>query len=172
MRFVTSYSMTSGVRGGLQIVELLVAPGPNGLRLLLTQSPYLGPLSVGRYIVGGVHADQGLLPVFAPIQPRPDSLIVADQLATCEFLFQRGPQRNQDGGAWIPRWDDLRQLPQAIRIEMNPLEQEARLQPVTIVAEIRARYGDDALVDWRDMLRPGAEVVTVNGQTQLRLRPK
>ena len=154
MRFVSSYSITKGSRGGLQIVELMVAKGPKGLRLLLTQSPYLGPLSVGRFIVGGERTDRGLRPIFAPLRARADSLIVADQLASCDFIFLREARRGEERDEWIPVWDDLRQLPQAVRVEMRPLEQEARLQPVTIVAEVRARYGDDALLGFSNFVRP------------------
>ncbi len=168
MRFVSSYSMTEGVRGGLQIVELMVSTGPSGLRLLLTQSRYQGPLSVGRFIIGSEPSEKGQRLLFAPLQPRADSLIVADRLAACDFLFLRSDRRERQD-EWVPVWDDLRQLPQAIKVEMRPLEREARLQPVTIVAEVRARYGDDVLQSWRDFLKPGAEIVELNGRTHLQM---
>ncbi|MEZ5396271.1 MAG: prepilin-type N-terminal cleavage/methylation domain-containing protein [Bryobacterales bacterium] len=44
MRFVSSYSIEAGPRGGLSIIELNVQ-AKNGLRLVLTESPYRGPLS-------------------------------------------------------------------------------------------------------------------------------
>ena len=121
MRFVSSYSMTAGVRGGLQIVELMVSPGPQGVRLLLTQSPYLGPLSVGRFILGSERTEEGVRLLFTPLRPRADSLIVADRLAACDFLYLKGGRvdRNDE---WVPLWDDPGQLPQAVRIEMRPLE--------------------------------------------------
>lgn len=143
MRFVSSYSMTEGVRGGLQIVELQVSRGEEGLRLLLTQSPYQGPLSVGRFIIGAerLPGDVGMRLLFAPIQPRPDSLIVADRLAAITFSYLRGSRRREEPDTWVSVWDNPQQLPQAIRLSIEPLEDVGRLRPVTIVSEVRARHG-------------------------------
>jgi general secretion pathway protein J len=143
MRFVSSYSMTEGVRGGLQIVELQVSRGEEGLRLLLTQSPYQGPLSVGRFITGmeRTPGSNGMRLLFAPLQPRPDSLIVADRLASVTFSYLRGARRRGEPDTWVAIWDNPQQLPQAIRMSIEPLEDVGRLRPVTIVSEVRARFG-------------------------------
>ena len=141
MRFVSSYSMTEGVRGGLRILELNVQRGANGLRLVLTESPYRGPASVGRYITGVEPSIEGrnrLL--FSTVRPRADSLIVADALADCTFSYLRQGRRPDEPSEWIPVWDDMQKLPEAVRIALEPKEAEARLQPVTIVAEVRTQY--------------------------------
>jgi len=141
MRFVSSYSMTEGVRGGLRILELNVQRGPNGLRLVLTESPYRGPLSVGRYITGVEPTQDGRTRLlFTEVRPREDSLIVADALEACTFSYLRAPDAPGRPSEWTPVWDDLRKLPEAVRVELQPEEAEARLQPVSITAEIRAQY--------------------------------
>jgi hypothetical protein len=143
MRFVSSYSMTEGVRGGLQIVELQASPGQEGTRLILTQSPYQGPLSVGRFIVGAEPLPEppSFHLLFTPLQSRADSLIVADRLREVSFSYLRGPRGPQDPDAWVTVWDQPQQLPQAIRVDMQALEDVGRLRPVAIVSEVRARYG-------------------------------
>lgn len=143
MRFVSSYSMTSGVRGGLQIVELQTSPGQEGTRLILTQTPYQGPLSVGRFIIGAepLAEPRSYHVLFTPLQVRPDSLIVADRLAEVRFSYLRGPRGPNEPDVWVPVWDQPQQLPQAIRVDLQPLEDVGRLRPVAIVSEVRARYG-------------------------------
>ena len=143
MRFVSSYSMTEGVRGGLQIVELQASPGQEGTRLILTQSPYQGPLSVGRFITGAepLAEPRSFHLLFTPLQTRPDSLIVADRLAAVSFSYLRGPRGPNEPDVWVSVWDNPQQLPQAIRVDMQPLEDVGRLRPVAIVSEVRARYG-------------------------------
>ena len=143
MRFVSSYSMTEGVRGGLQIVELQTSPGQEGTRLILTQTPYQGPLSVGRFIVGVEPLPQPLSfhLLFTPLETRADSLIVADRLSEARFSYLRGPRGPNQPDAWVSVWDQPQQLPQAIRVDLQPLEDVGRLRPVAIVSEVRARYG-------------------------------
>jgi hypothetical protein len=143
MRFVSSYSMIDGVRGGLQIVELQTSPGPEGTRLILTQSPYQGPLSVGRFITGAepLAEPRSFHMLFTPLQTRADSLIVADRLSEARFSYLRGPRGPTDPDIWVSVWDQPQQLPQAIRVDMQPLEDVGRLRPVSIISEVRARYG-------------------------------
>lgn len=141
MRFVSSYSLDAGPRGGLTIVELNVQNAKNGRRLVLTQSPYRGPASTGRFVVGvDREGPQGMRILYRPVQPRSDSLIVADQLATCTFEYQREPRGVGGVAEWLPVWGDVNQLPAAIRVRIEPAKTEPRLQPVTITAEVRARY--------------------------------
>jgi len=173
MRFVSSYSLEAGARGGLSIVELNVQQGEEGLRLVLTESPYRGPLSTGRFVTG-VDRDgpSGLRVLYSPVKPRADSLIVADRLESCAFEYQREPRGQTDEAEWLPVWGDTGQLPAAIRVRLVPAGSEPRLQPVSITAEVRARYASP--------LRPGQnrgprldprteEIRTPNG-TILRLR--
>jgi len=108
---------------------------------VLTQSPYHGPLSTGRYVTG-VDRDgpRGLRVLYSPVKPRPDSLIVADQLEACTFEYQREPRGPAERAEWLPVWGDPAQLPAAIRVRLTPAKAEPRLQPTSITAEVRARY--------------------------------
>jgi hypothetical protein len=141
MRFVSDYSLTAGRRGGLRLVELQISETSRGRRVLINEQPYRGPADLAG-IIEGVDRDAfagGLRLVFAPIQPRPTSLILADELQECRFSYLR-PARNYAAPAlWIPEWAELMELPAAIRVEMMPRQDEARLLPVTITAPIRAR---------------------------------
>jgi len=142
MRFVTSYSWREGVRGGLRAVELSLGRTDEGLRLLLTESFYMGPRSVGSWIVGSAPLanGSGVRMLFAPVRPRPDTLIIADKLARCTFSYLRAPRRAGEAAVWLPLWDDVRQIPEAVRIEMAPTGTSARLMPTTITAALPAKY--------------------------------
>lgn len=174
MRFVSSYSMYEGVRGGLHIVELNTMRTTEGLRLVLTESPYLGAMSVGRFVRGSERSGRFLRILFDPVRPREDSLIVADRLGDIEFAYRAEPEgpNDRDEMEWTPTWDNSRQLPSAIRVRLVAAEDQARLQPVTIVSQVRARYVEPGgaqrapQIDW-DLY----EVVdTPNGGRTLRRR--
>lgn len=147
MRLVTSYSWTGGVRTGLRLVELLVSPGREGegVRLLLTESPYRGPAMVGAFIRGSAPSARSGRPrlLFSAIRTRPDTLIVADRLARCRFLYLLAPENRDEPSLWLAEWDEARKIPAAIRVEMEPLDDDGRLQPVTLVAAVPARYVSD-----------------------------
>ncbi len=144
MRFVSSYSLAAGVRSGLRIVELSVIPdGEGGRRLILNELPYWGPQSVGGFVLEAVPdrmSFSGRRMIFAPIRARADSLIAADRLSVCRFSYLRYPREGKAPGEWIPVWDDLQNVPVAVRLEMAPAAVKAGLQPVTITAQIRAEY--------------------------------
>ena len=142
MRFVSSYSWTAGPRGGLRIVELSLGETERGLRLILTESPYQGPLSAGRFVVGMDRGEAGRVIVrFSPVVPRADSLIVADELASCRFSYFRERRFPGDEPRWVEVWDNPQQVPAAIRVNLEPREPGPRLKPTSITAEVRARYG-------------------------------
>ena len=165
MRFVTSYSLLEGVRGGLQVVELLSRGREKGLSLLLTHSPYRGPLSVGRFIMGrepSLDRTSSRL-IFSPIRTRPDTMIVADQLEACSFSYLAEPRNPDEPPRWKPVWDDDRQIPAAVRIEMRPAGEDVRLDPITLVAQIRARYAPPGQQDWQPNLNFGEIVQGENG---------
>ncbi|MBI1354895.1 MAG: prepilin-type N-terminal cleavage/methylation domain-containing protein [Acidobacteria bacterium] len=168
MRFVSSYSLAAGARGQLQIVELNVQSASNGLRLILTESPFRGGLSVGRFAVGLDRVGERPRILFAPVTPRADSLIVADQLARCTFAYLREPRVPGQPAEWRTVWDDIQQIPSAVRIELEPNKPEARLQPVTIVAQVRARYAPPAGYGAQPQIDPRAiEVPNPRGGTML-----
>src|ERR1019366_5997472 len=54
MRFVTTYSLTEGWRGKPRLAELQVIPGDQGqgVRLILNETPYTGPLQTGQRVAG------------------------------------------------------------------------------------------------------------------------
>ena len=144
MRFVTSHSITAGSRGGLRITELQVVDAPGkGRRVLLNQLPYRGPFSAGSFVSGWVPIPEppGRQLVFEPIRALPNvSLIIADQLADCGFLYLERPRSRDDPSRWVPRWRDLHRLPGAITINLTPASREARLLPVSITTAVRAEY--------------------------------
>lgn len=122
-RFVTRYSIQGGVRGRAQVVELFVAPRPEGgVRLLVNEIPYTGPAGAG-FLCAPPAPDPvtgGFLPVFPPPQPGPRSFVLADRLAACRFLYLEDdtvtPQR------WVEAWRRMDLWPAAIRVEMAPLD--------------------------------------------------
>ena len=141
MRFVSSYSITRGIRGGLQITELQVSPSKDGLRILLNQSPYTGPLSAGRLIEGvGQDPLSGRRRLrFRPIRPRPSSRILADQLAQCRFRYLLQPQGRGEPTVWVPEWTETGRYPEAISIDVVPKQEQTRLRPVSITAPVLAK---------------------------------
>jgi general secretion pathway protein J len=128
-RFLSSHSLTEGSRGRPQIVELFIAPSPNGgFRLLLNERPYFGKRSLSA-VCG------------QPFQVLETSFILADRLARCRFTFRRiDPSTSSE--LWFPGWV-FPEWPSAIRIEMAPLKFEAnQIQPATIYAPILVMNND------------------------------
>jgi hypothetical protein len=143
MRLVSSFSLQLAWRGMPQILELSVIPGDEGrgVRLVVNEIPYTGPLSAGKFCVGfapdpltGV-----VTPQFAAVQAGPQSFVLADQLAFCRFLYlSPGPQPGLPT-VWTPAWSSAG-WPRGVRIEMAPLEPDGtRLQPFTVTAPVRLR---------------------------------
>ena len=136
MRFVSSYSLQDASRGYPQILEFTVIPGADrGVRLVVNESPYTGPVSACASCLGyAVDPVSNLrIPLFRPIQTGPGSFVLADKLAYCRFLFERPQVANAPAG-WVDHWV-LQQWPVAVRIEMAPLNPDpARLQPMTVTS--------------------------------------
>ena len=142
MRYVSSYSVTEGVRGGLRIVELQVSSAQNGVRILLNQLPYLGPLSAGSLVVDRVSDPdfpRGRI-IFEPIRAMPTSLIIVDELAACTFSYLRRPRRRDEPSLWLPYWGERDSLPAAIRVNLSPSSRDVRLLPVSITTAVRAEW--------------------------------
>ena len=140
MRFVSSHSMTGGTRDGLQLTELRVSEYKGGTRVLVNQSRYEGPLSLGALVTGRVSVQgvRGGRLVFRPIRALPTSLIAVDQLRGCNFGYLKRARRGEPA-RWIPTWDERDALPAAVRIELTPsskAEKKARAVPVSITAPI------------------------------------
>lgn len=140
MRFVSSYSLQEGARGYPKLLEFTVIAGDDGVgvRLIVNELPYSGPFSLRGACIGtqpdpltGQAAS-----LFIPIAPRPDSFILADNLAGVRFVYREElppPLLER----WTPKWL-ANKLPSAIRIEMIPLEYNpANLQVATTTIPIR-----------------------------------
>jgi hypothetical protein len=76
------------------------------------------------------------MPVFLPIQTGPFSFVLADKLAYCRFSF-RELLPPPESARWVPIWTQGRLLPNAIRIELAPLNPNAaKLEPVTLTMPV------------------------------------
>jgi len=141
MRFVTLYSLNDGWRGRPQISVLQVIPGDvvagdprRGVRLILNELPYTGPVQAGATITG-IEPDPVSgqpLTQFVPVAPGPQSFVLADRLAFCRFLYLQ-PLPDAPFQLWRPDWVMANLLPLAIRIEMAPLDTSASGLHVTTV---------------------------------------
>lgn len=140
MRFVSAYSLGEGWRGYPRILEFQIIGGEagRGVRLIVNEHLYTGPLSAGVFCLGTVFDETlGLqVPFFRPIAAGPSSFVLADRLAAAHFsyLTPPGPQQPSE---WVDRWI-LPRWPRAVRIELAPLEVDAvRLPPLSITAPVR-----------------------------------
>jgi hypothetical protein len=139
MRLVTTYSLQEAWRGEPRILEMQVIPGDQGrgVRLIVNEIPYNGPLSAGQFCLGmGLNPESGLmLPQFGPIQASGQSFVLADKLAWCNFSYLE-PGKFPDIDHWRADWV-LQRWPIGLRVDMAPLEDNpARLRPMTISAAI------------------------------------
>jgi hypothetical protein len=142
MRFVSAYSLQQGSRGVPMILEFHVIPGEEGLgvRLVVNEHIYTGPRSTGAFCGGLIPDETGLmLPIFLPIQTSTGSFVLADKLAYCRFAFRFVPQDPSQPllpPVWLTHWPK-RLLPNAIRIEMAPLQADsARVQVLTMTIPV------------------------------------
>ena len=130
MRFVTTYSLEDGWRGRPQIAVLQVIPGAAtpedrrpGVRLIVNETPYTGAKQAGQDITG-IEQDPesgNQIVHFTQVSAGPKSFVLADRLAFCRFSYLQ-PLPDAPFQLWRPDWILPRQLPQAIRIEMSPLD--------------------------------------------------
>jgi type II secretory pathway pseudopilin PulG len=139
MRLVSTYSLDEAWRGQPRILELQVISGDEGrgVRLIVNETPYSGPLSAGQACLG-IAADPASgwpLPQFRPMQVNAQSFVLADKLAWCRFSFLE-PAIPPGIDQWRPNWV-LPRWPKGLRVEMAPLEDNpARLRPLTITTAI------------------------------------
>jgi len=141
VRLVSSFSLQGAWRGQPQILELFVIPGEegNGVRLVVNETLYTGPASVGELCLGA--SGSGLS--FAPVAPRASSFVLADKLAYCRFSFLGPGEKPADPGIWKPAWT-RKGWPYAIRMEMAPIEPNpSRLQPISITSPIYMHRSPD-----------------------------
>jgi prepilin-type N-terminal cleavage/methylation domain-containing protein len=135
MRFVSTFSLDDAARGYPKILEFQVIPGEkDGVRLIVNESIYAGPLSTGRFCFG-LRANPLLegrpAPVFLPVATGSQSFVLADKLAYCRMSFKEDlPEAPFE--RWWPVWGK-EVLPSAIRIEMAPLPSERMRLPLTTI---------------------------------------
>jgi len=140
LRLVTAFSLGEGWRGRPQLAELMVIPGEEGegVRLVVNEIPFTGARSAGALCAGAAPdpALGRLVMSFLPMQPNPDSFVLADKIAYCRFSYY-GPGRGaNDPPLWTARWAGPG-WPWGIRVEIAPLTPDAsRLQPITVVAPL------------------------------------
>jgi general secretion pathway protein J len=139
--FVSSFSMSEGTRGYPRVLSMQVVSGPaGGLRLIVNEDLYTGPASISPLCLDGS---------FLPIQVRPDSFILADRLASCHISYlERLPDGSPVGGNWVAIWNRP-DLPQAVRVIMEPLAPDpSRLPlvnvtvPIHVTREVMSPYAD------------------------------
>ena len=133
MRFVTAYSLQDAWRGRPQIAALQVIPGKRseGVRLIVDETPYTGPLQAGLTIAG---IDPAGIVRFVPVAAGPQSFVLADRLAYCRFLYEE-PRPAPPLRVWRPDWERPQLLPLGIRIDMAPLDHtpgELHVSAVTV----------------------------------------
>ena len=144
MRFVSSYSVTEGPRGGLNVFELQIVGSPRGRRILLNQVPLESPIGLSRFVDGFYRdpSSPGLRPRFRPIVPYATSLVIVDELETCEFRYLEKPPGIEPPTRWVPMWQELRKLPEAVAINVVPRLDGVRLLPVSIAVPILSKGRD------------------------------
>jgi prepilin-type N-terminal cleavage/methylation domain-containing protein len=135
LRFVSSYSLEEGTRGYPRILEYQVIPGRDGhgVRLVVNESLYSGPLAAGAGCIGTQPAANGVLGRYRPVEAGPASFVLADNLAHCTFLYKED-LKDPPFERWLPAWRSAR-LPAAIRVDLAPLPDFAgrlHVMPATI----------------------------------------
>lgn len=147
MRFVSSYSLQEAWRGYPRILEFQVIPAENnaGVRLVVNETIYSGPVSTGMMCMGPGPPGMGTL--FRPIMVGPQSFVLADRLLFCRFAFQAKAPPPQLA-VWLPRWADP-VLPSAIRVEMAPLEQGLSKLPLLSLT-VPVRVNREPLMQYTD----------------------
>ena len=148
LRFVSTYSLEEAARGVPRIIEMQVIPGDRGegVRLIVNEHVYAGPLSAGQFCLGPVPDPRtGTSRMgYVPVEASRGSFVLADRLASCRFLYRRAllqPPFEEWLETWVPQ---LSPLPTAIRVEMQPLAGESgrlRHSPVTVPLHFQRDYG-------------------------------
>lgn len=152
IRFVSAYSLEEAGRGHPQILELFAIPAVdgNGVRLIVNEIPYQGPLSAGMMcgVQNGEPPDPVVMLVFPPPRPSPRSFVLADRLARVGFAYQElSPAEPYE--RWLPRWTRMDIFPSAVRIEMVPLAADVSgLAPLPFFARIPVSRSINEVVEF------------------------
>jgi general secretion pathway protein J len=137
-RVISTHSLAEADRGYPRILEYMIIPGERaGVRFVVNELPYAGPSSI-QPLCAGAHPFRLLL---SPPRPSPASFVLGDNLASARFLYLRQDSRTR-AREWVDSWEpigDLRMsLPEAIRVEMTPLNPDpSRLQLASATLPVR-----------------------------------
>jgi len=136
MRFVSSYSLGEASRGLPRILEFQIVTGEEGLRLVVNELLYTGPLSAGAACIGIVPDPATGMPRarFRQVEAGPASFVLADRLAYCRFAY-RELAKPPVGERWVSEWIQTGRWPSAVRVELAPLKPDPShvpLVPVTV----------------------------------------
>lgn len=135
MRFVSAYTLHEGTRGNATMLEFQVIPGEDnaGVRLVLNEVLYSGPQALGATCLGNPPGAGG--PTFRKVEIGPGSFVLADKLAFCRLSYREIAQAPKPP-QWVIHWKEPI-LPDAIRIEMAPLDPNAsRLNLITLTIPV------------------------------------
>ncbi|HLH15895.1 MAG TPA: prepilin-type N-terminal cleavage/methylation domain-containing protein [Bryobacteraceae bacterium] len=140
MTMVSGFSLQAAWRGRPQVLQFLIGPSDQGegLRLMVNETPYLGPVSSGALCTGVVPDPQtGIgLPQFLRPSAGPATFVLADHLAYCRFKYLTPGSLPGQPPTWQPGWGSAG-WPSAIRIEMAPAQPSVgQLQPITVTAPV------------------------------------
>jgi general secretion pathway protein J len=130
---VTGFSLQGAWRGRPQIIQMFTIPDERGgVRLVVNETPYTGPLNAGKFCTGV----DGSAAHFQVPSAGPNTYVLADHLRGVEFEYLRLGDSVEDPGIWGPEWKQAG-WPYGIRVKMEPLEPSpARLQPISVTAPI------------------------------------
>lgn len=140
LTMVSTFSLQEAWRGRPQILQFLITPSDEGggMRLLVNETPYTGPVSGGALCTGTIPdpSTGAPIPQFLRPSPGPASFVLADHLAYCRFQYLTPSPKIGEPGIWQATWT-MKGWPAGIRVEMAPTEPSAaQLQPVTVTAPI------------------------------------
>lgn len=119
VRFVSSSSLEEGARGYPHIVEYSVTSDPDGgVRLMMNEALYTGPSSF-----------LSVCSTSGPFLPADKAVKIAGKLAYCRFGYRVPVPDSPLGGDWVAAWQ-APDLPRAVRIELQPLGNNAGTLPM------------------------------------------
>ena len=130
---VTGFSLQGAWRGRPQIIQMFTTPDERGgVRLVVNEIPYTGPLNAGKFCAG---VDGAVARFQQPITG-PATYVLADHLVGVRFQYLHVGENIEDPGFWTSEWKEAG-WPYGIRVVMSPLEPSpARLQPISVTAPI------------------------------------
>ena len=67
------------------------------------------------------------------------SLVIVDELEDCAFRYLERQSRRELSTTWLPTWTNIRELPQAVAINVLPRIDGNRLRPVSIAVPVLSR---------------------------------